>query len=295
MQFADYTKDIGLFADLTEIKEFIFFIDIPPVDFLGNAEVRGDVVREMYSQMRAVVKGAQLYYEEQIKVETTEEEIRVTYGDDKNDFTIRAGKGLIAIRRSGSSFADFHEWYSAVMSYSPVVVQAVRSVIGEKTKQVVDPLRATFSYRFLLHDFTRLDRGAAATRPKVKNVEVLKGLLGRLPNEQGVLADATGQERNLLRVDVNLSTMTTVRQKKRNLWFRVEAPSNKGWKSLYLDFAYTAGSATLPDGRREAFDETACEEWDIAYTEFLRDIAIRGFLTSLLEGYTFRSSASVLP
>jgi hypothetical protein len=295
--FDEFTAGIDMFTDLVDINQFFFVVRIPPVDFLTATDVRNDVLREMYSQTRTVLKQAGLFYDEQIKLRSTDDDVRVVYEDDTYDFQILADKGRVSVERKGSSLSTFHDWYAKVMPYSQVITQGIRTVIGEKTKQTVDPLSVSFSYRFLLHDFTRIGgtREPRADRPRVKNVEVLKALLGRVPAETGRLVDHVGTEANLNRVDVSISRTAEVNGRKRSFWFKVEAPANKMWKALYFDLAYVAGSFTSPGGMRESFDETSCDEWDVAYTEFLRKVGIGGFMASLLDGYDFRSSSGDLP
>lgn len=80
--------------------------------------------------------------------------------------------------------------------------------------------------------------------------------------------------------------------------YKVEAPSNNSWGTLWVNFGVSGHSSESDTGDREHFDGGAFlrpATYSYVYREFFRDKALGQFLASLMEGGTYRVTTGYVP
>jgi hypothetical protein len=169
--------------------------------------------------------------------------------------------------------------------------------VKEYTKRDCEVLRGAYVFEFLIYDI----RTTTADHRRLKNSEVMSNIImgvpgadGKLVKDEKLLADAGRVDASISRW-VNATHAGGMRLER----YALEAPANKGRLGLWVRFSYAGDTYTVPESddlERVKFNGTDFfEEHEDAYVGFLRNTAIEGFLGSLLNGYTFQTSASTLP
>lgn len=280
-----------IFDRLNDISGFSLAAEVPRLSW-GDDAVAARVIDRLYDHLRDVVRAAGFYYDNELRPIRRRNEVGVEYADDRFSFTVKCDDDTIFIERSGSRLDNFHDWYSAFMPSCQGIITTFASILSEETKRKVDVLRARYLFRFVLFELSAENTGRA-----IKNAEIMRKLVRGYPDDNGLLTDEPALLSSIARTDYNAHRWIGTEGKRRLMKFRVEAPANLAWSSLWLTFTYGGESYTSPDGElREAFvPESVLGDYDRAYAGFLRDAAINGFTEWLLRGFQFKSSPGLLP
>jgi hypothetical protein len=293
MDFDSFEKFSGgrIFSKLHDINQFSLAVEIPKVSW-NDDKIASRVIDRLYDNLREVVRASGFYYDNELRPIRRRNEIGVEYVDDRYSFSVRCDDDTIVIDRQGSRLGKFHEWYSALMPSSQGIVTNFAAIIGEEMQRKIDVLRAEYRFRFVLSELQ-----ADQTGKPVKNAEVMRKLLKGYPDDNGILTDEPALLATMGRTDYRAHRWIGGETRRRLAKFVVEAPANLAWSTLWLSFSYGAESYTSPDGLlREAFTpEIFLGEYDKAYSLFLRDAALNGFLDWLMRGFHFKSTAGTLP
>jgi hypothetical protein len=292
LSWAEYAN-APIFTWLTNINSFSVSADIPPVFEINDRAFLARLGADVYQHMQDLVEAAKFFEPDQIHVREASNQLFIVYEDDRFDFALEILEDRIRIRRSGSSFDDFHQWFSAFNRGLPDFINKILETLKNLTSRKYTVQRASFSFGFILHSVKTI-----GSNPQlVRNTEIMKRLVRGLPDDDGTLSDSEDTLATAGRIDCNFSRWRRVRDQWRLERYNVEGPANKEGKSVWTTFQY--GGETYADPRtqqRVAFQPTGFfSEGDVAYAEFLRERAIRTFLTSLLAGHSFESTAGVLP
>lgn len=281
-----------LLPKISDISDFSFIAEIPSINLGNDPKIMHRVGDRIYDLMQDVVRAADFHKVDVLRVVNGADQIVVQYPDDQFDFAVRCGSKTIAITRSGSRFANFHDWYVAFMPSAQGVLTTVATILSEELERKIELQRAWYEYKFLVYDLHPEN-----TDDLIRNTEIMKKLLKGFPDDQGVIIDSTEIFGALGRVDIDMSRWIGDPGERRRIRFSVEAPGNKRYSSLWFSFQYIGETYTDPDTNlREAFEaDLLLSEYDKAYIQFLRDSAINGFMEWLLKGYRFNTTSGGLP
>lgn len=287
-----YRDGMSIFDSLANIQEFAFILDIPPVPEVSSSQWASSLATALYSSLIAAIDEAGFFHEDEVKLGVTPGRTSLSYDDDRYDFTLTVSTNTISIGRHGSKFRDFHDWYTAFTPRLPTLIAGVLDVLRSRTERECRVFRGAYNFHFLLHDLQ-----AHQSLNAVRNYEIMRKVVSGVPDNRGFLSEGDEAFRQASRIDVNMTRWAKLEQGWRLERYKVEAPANKEGAGLWLHFAYGGETYTDPaTGKREPFEHRAfVAEYHSAYWDFLRDKAIQAFLTSLLRGYTFRTSAGNLP
>lgn len=234
--------------------------------------------------------------------------IRFEYSDPDYGFVWSIDDdGAIKLRRPGSSLKRFHEWYRKFM---PSVSSVLREIVaalddeiartsGRRNNLAIHDVSYTF--RIICFGFAPVpnQKTPLGEVPVVTNLDLMKRLLNRLPDADGRLADTGDVRREEYgRLDYQASRWVKTGETNANEVYRVEAPSNNAWSSLWFTFLFGGSTRYAEDGTRQPFDSdsfVAPSLNDEAYLHFFRDRAVQNFLSSVTSGFTFNTTPSQLP
>lgn len=290
-----YRSGFNIFDRLSDINEFALVADIPPVPELTDPATSSIMSRAVYDKAVTAIQEAKFFSEDELSLVGGPNKCGVTYNDDRFDFSLRLEGSRLMLRREGSQFPDFHEWYMSLMPQIPVLVSAVLGILHKVTEREYGILRAGFVFKFLLHDLQK-------DGEKVKNSQIMSRLVKGVPSDSGRLSEEENIAGTTSRTDVNI-TRWVERERSPGKWnwrlerYQVEAPANKHGAGLWVTLGYGGETYSPPDGKeRVGFSgREFLAEWDTAYIDFLRNKAAGEFLATLTEGYTFKSTAGNLP
>jgi hypothetical protein len=290
MTFEQFKGQNPIFNRLNDIQNFALIVETPPFSLSDSDSLK--IMTLIYDHLRKVVSAANFFYEDQLRMRRGPDQITIEYGDDRFSFSVSCRDRSIVIERNGSHLRNFHDWYIALMPSAPSIITRVAEIMSLVTDQRVDILRASYQYNFLIYDIIP-ENGSG----NVRNSVIMQKLLKGYPDDSGIVTDTTEVLSSVARADVSITRWIRVDDNWRSVRFKVEAPSNKNGTGLWFTFEYRGESYTSPEtGIREAFSpQHFLNDYEAAYTKFLRDTALARFMESLLKGYIFRSSAHNLP
>lgn len=120
-----------------------------------------------------------------------------------------------------------------------------------------------------------------------------------LPDSEGRLARSEEQDPEAFgRINYLVNRWVGSEGERRREGYQVSAPSNNEWSSLWFTFTYIGDSYISPAGLRSPFNDRdfiTARGALIPYVNFLRDRAIRGFVSTLTHGYEFVTTPDILP
>ncbi|MEV6159900.1 hypothetical protein AB0L53_57135 [Nonomuraea sp. NPDC052129] len=282
------------FRYLDNINEFAITAAVPPVGapLWNDPKFISVVTEKAYDYLREVIKGSDFYYESELSLYRDASGFGVRYADDEYGFRVLFREGQILIRRAGSNFRTFHDWFTRFMSAGQGIVTKATGILSESCERRIDVLQASFDFEFIVYDIT--PEGSNAS---VRNPEIMKTLIKTWPGTTGVVSDDLDVLNTVARADFAVHRWADVRDMKCLERYSISAPANNRWNSLWFEFQLRGESYTDPEnGKRTAFNPTAfLNAYDDAYITFLRGKAILGFMNSLLAGHRFKSTPSSLP
>jgi hypothetical protein len=297
-QWQTFADGVLVLKDLRDIQAFNFRAEVPMTVIWANDEVRLRVAQLVYDEVLDILKVSGLYRYDQLSVLGGEEQILVRYDDDRYGFEVSLQGESVTIARRGSGFERFHRWYVEVAPHFGGLVEKICSAIEasisaasglERRMSVHD---ASYSFRFILFDVHDETNGSV-----LSNSEVLQGLIPQSPGATGGLAETRQETESIARLDV---TFHKFQEREGRPWieiYRVEGPSNREWSSVWVTFTIAGRSFEKPsEPSRMDFDATSfIADYVTPLVSFLRDRGLQGFLTDLLAGRRFSTTASVLP
>jgi hypothetical protein len=296
---ADWNTFVGghkIIAKLLDINRFQFSAEVPMTIVWANDEVRLRVAQLVYDEVLEILRVAGLYRYDQVNVIAGEEEIQVSYSDDKYGFEISLRGERLTIVRQGSSFERFHKWYVEVAPHFGGLTEKVCAAIESSIRSVtslerkMDVQDASYSFRFVLYDVVDVDR-------KLLNSEVVQGLLPQSPGPVGSLDSTSSVTESIARLDASFQKW---QERDGRPWievYSVEAPSNRDWSSVWVTFAMVGRSFERPsDGVRVDFEAAAfIGDYVTPYVVFLRERGLLGFLAGVMRERDFSTTAGLLP
>jgi hypothetical protein len=292
MTYDDFVGDDAFLRSLKDITAFTLTLTIPPVPLPGDGVALESLGNALYQELHNVVNEAGFYHEDALRVAQSSRGLAIEYLDDEFHFEVRIDSGRITLIREGSRLETFLGWYQALMPSIEGIVSTAEAILEREAGVPLPIIRGSYAFQFLVHD---LKKGASS----IRNAEVMQNLVRQYPAEDGRIAPYDpGQSpeahdealRNVGRVDFKFSQLTGDEDRRRFLWYTVEAPGNKRYSSLWFQFEYQGTSFTDPDGNRFRFaPEGFLAESDDAL-ELLRERGIKGFMCSLLDECTFETT-----
>jgi hypothetical protein len=287
--------DTQIFTQLAHIRNFSLIADIPYAGSFSNEEFTQRVAISIYENLRDVLGAAKFFYEDELKVSRGGGEVEVEFEDDRYGFRVICREGNVIIQRFGSALSNFHEWYMGLMPSAPGILGNVRSILETELKRSMAFTKASYKFNFLIYDIIP-ETTTDISSNSVQNWQIMQRLLNGVPGDDGAPTDAPETLRWIGRADYSVNRWTGESGRRRLLQFRVEAPANMEWQTLWFDFSYRGESYTSPETkRRESFNpDLFLTEYNQAYSGFLCECAINGFLRWLMSGYQFKSTPSGL-
>ncbi|MCP3973234.1 MAG: hypothetical protein GY720_01935 [bacterium] len=290
----------SIFANLGNISEFALSVELPKAFRWVDTSSAHRVAGRVYDELREVLVAAGFYRLESLKLLVSDERVGARYEDDAFEFIVYFDSdGDLWLRRTGSSFERFHEWYTRLMPSVRGLVDRLLMAVADETKydaemkRELQPLRSQYRFKFVGYDFTK-----PPSKEIQRNVAILTRLVAALPDEAGHLSDGVGntQLEDFGRLDFSISRWDRSGRSPAREVYTVEGPANRRRTSLWFDFGYVGETYESADGGREPFDPSAfLSEYEIPYVQFLRNRALSKFVSELTEGHVFLTTAGRLP
>jgi len=290
----EYRKP-GIFTNLSNINGFAILIELPKAARWVATPSAQRVAAKVYDEVRGVLEAAEFYEIQHLDLVVSDEKIGVRYRDDEYAFSVLFDSdGDLAIRREGSSFERFHEWYVRFMPSLRGLVdrllQAVSEEVYAEVGRELKQIRAQYTFEIIAYDLKK-----PAVDGIERNTSVLKKLLNSMPDQDGHIREDLESD-ELGRVDVSVNRWDTTGQSPVREIYRVEAPANRRYTSLWFSFVYVGETWASRDNVRGPFDPTTfLSEYEPPYVNFLRGKALLNFVAELTDGYEFQTTAGRLP
>lgn len=298
LDWESFSRD-DIFQSLTDVSGFRLEAELPILGIWGDDRAATYTMQLIYDSILGALVTAKLHYPNRLSAVKTDRRMSFEYGDDVYRFEVVLEGAILTIRRSGSSLKRFYTWYMTLAPHFRLLVEKVCAAIStalQETTGISRPIvvqRVSTQFEVIVLDF-RAPRGAAV----VRNVGVMEKVLPRAPGVDGRLIPIATELESFARVDASFSKWmadggsTTWREV-----FRVEAPGNREWTTLWL--AFTRIGETYPNptgaGREERVPFEALKflgDYVGPLVGTFRDRGVRGFLSEIMEGYSFRSTPS---
>lgn len=296
-QWETFADGVAVLGDLKDLNLFTFNAELPMTVIWANDEVRLRVAQLVYDEVLEVLRVSGLYRYDQLAIIASAEQIIVRYTDDRYGFEVALRDETLVISRQGSSFARFHRWYVEVAPHFAGLVAKVSAAIEEAIRSATNldrrmPVQsAHFNFRFIIYDVL------SDTGEKLLNSQVLEDLVPRSPGPNGSLGATESETKSIARLDASFQKWQERDGKPWIEVYNVEAPSNRDWSSIWITFSMSGRSFERPsDGARVDFDAASfISDYVTPLVEFLRERGLKGFLTSVLVGRRFSTTAGSLP
>ena len=270
---------------------------------------------------------ARFYAQSNLTSEVVGSVVRLSYSDPELGFEIEIDpSSRISLTRQGSSLRRFHDWYrSFALGFHGSVLTPVLDLLrrlGQLSSQLPDSpghqiaiTRVDFKFTLILHDVHFPSSPTNSSAPP--NLTAMQRLIHVVPAANGSFIGSeqlgtpishdgmAGHVPDMGRVDYLVNRATTIADVDSSEdavtafeHYKVEAPSNNSWGTLWVNFGVSGHSSESDTGDREHFDGGAFlrpATYSYVYREFFRDKALGQFLASLMEGGTFRVTTGYVP
>ncbi|GGR72424.1 hypothetical protein GCM10010169_15480 [Micromonospora fulviviridis] len=293
MSWERFSGRRSIFDKLLDINEFAVVAEIPPIPEVGEGGFAQELSSKVYPHVLSAIEKARFFNQSDLALSGMPGRAGVVYQDDRYDFKVEIGNDTILVRRDGSRMEDFHYWFLKFGDPLSALIAGCLDELKNLTGREFTIFRASFYFKFIVHSLY-----AEGSKRRIRNSEVMRKLVKGLPNDSGQLSDEEEVFDTAGRIDVNISRwVRTSDQLLRLERYTVEAPANKEFAGLWFTFGYGGETYKSPNSRdREPFEHRKFfGEYEVAYGRFLRDKAILSFMSQIMSGIDFRSSASVLP
>jgi hypothetical protein len=298
----------GIFLSVQNIAKFRLSAKLGYVGRWHNSEEPRRISQKLYYYLLGTINAAGFHDPQNLEIYYQEGSFRISYNDPEYGFVVTFSEsGWIEVERIGSSLQRFHEWYVSIMPTMQGIISTLKSSVNEEIGRATGIKRsetddqehlnlqqAAYEFQVIAYNFRRSN----STR-RSPNLEIMKRALTLLPDDDGRLADSTGQEPEFFgKLNYSVNRWTGLVHAKRREIYQVSAPSNNEWSSLWFTFTFIGDSYISPDGRRSPFNDkdfVSARGSLMPYVTFLRNRALCGFVSTLTDGYEFSTTPDVLP
>ncbi|WP_249644563.1 hypothetical protein [Nocardia sputi] len=296
----DQYSQAPIFKHLTAINFFRLTINFPRFKSWDDSSKMGMLADCVYEEAYELLARSGLYSFDQLNRTSADDSVGVHYKDADADFRLQlTTSNELSLTRPGSSMKRFYEWYRLIMPEVHRLYEKVREFMElssepkNGTRRDIIPARAGFSFKYILHDFHTEGR----FNQDVKNSALIGSSMSKVPGPDGKLIELDeNQLGSLGRIDLAVSRWIkapggTIRE-----IYSVEAPGNLDYGTIWADFHYLAETRDDKEGRRVEPDFSAfLRRFDHPVTDFLRDRALKGYLSDLTDGVEFKTTPGLLP
>lgn len=273
------------------INDFSVTIEFPSVSEWDD-RVKLSVLDRLYDATINLIETARFYSPHLLESTKRTDSVTLTYNDDVFDFSIQCYSDRLVIRKRGVSMSRFHDWYIPAAQSFGRVVETVMDALSTALERNIVITRSNLLFSFVLHNFRN-----SKTGEEVKNYEVMRSLITKMPDAMGKITDLSAPATNMSRTDFKVSLWDdSLKNERRLLGYVVEAPANSLYTGLWFYFRY--GCETYIDpvtGEREKSNPSnVLDEYEWAY-ELLLDRFLEGFVNSVIgEEIEFSSTATYI-
>src|SRR4051794_11623494 len=104
MTWDEYTAaSRRIFDHLSAIRGFSLLLDTPPLPEIGKTENAAQIATRLYGPVRQAVDHSDFYSFDELSLSSSPGAARVSYEDDRFDFTLTVRDGHVALQRQGSN------------------------------------------------------------------------------------------------------------------------------------------------------------------------------------------------
>lgn len=305
--FDSFQQDVKIIkpSAVDAIHSFELSVEFPSayrLDLQGGK--RNSLMARLYRSVAEVLESAQLYDINNLSTVWVGDALRAAYDEPSYGFRVEVGEHLaVRMARSGSSLRLFHEWYRTIMPFTLGLISRISLDASELAGLDFDPqpLRASYSFNILAYDFIQT-RG----KPPVSSQNILSRLLPVRPGSDGRLRSLPAEEvaAGLVRPGRADIAMTSLREIKAdvivNEIYSVQAPGSQGYRGIKFRFACVAEALDRGESgtaKLKTFPPAGylLEHPEIAYVDFFRDRALKGFMHDLLGNWSFSCTTDSMP
>ena len=291
VKFQDFRAPNAFCHRIGNINDFNVTVEFPSISEWDD-RVKLSVLDRLYDATINLIETARFYSPHVLEPAKRADSVSLTYNDDVFDFSIQCFSDRIVFRKRGVSMNRFHDWYVPAAQSFGRVVETVTDALSTALERNIVITRSNLLFTFVLHDFKNINTGE-----EVKNYEVMRSLITKMPDALGRITDLNAPATNMSRTDFGVSLWDdSLETERRLLGYSVEAPANNLYTGLWFNFRY--GSETYIDpvsGDRERSNPSiVLDEYEWVY-ELLLDRFLGGFVQSVVgEDIQFSSTATYI-
>jgi hypothetical protein len=206
------------------------------------------------------------------------------HSHDRYGFVLEVGDDFFRLSRGSSKMQDFLTWYFMFMPFASDLYESICSEIEKETEKKIHASKTLFGFHFYLTDFKHGNLNK-------RNIDALGRIVRDLPETSAKIDDGAGFD-DITRVNIHISKQEAIAGKVRNCWYRLEAPLNDSGQYLNAQFEMRGSDVDVlgDDGivfRTAGFDRSSLLDHRLALEVFLKEHALKRFLSSVVDGWSF--------
>jgi len=290
MEYNTYDDGKSFVYNVDDINNFQITIEFPMIADWEDDKTRSRFQDRLHDDTIQLLRTSEFYSESRLEQSKFADHFAIEYSDDVNDFKISCYQNRIVIQKRGIRMESFHRWYFSAAPSFRVLVHSLIELMEQVLERKLAITDVHYYFGFILYDFRKDGR-------LFKNYEVLKRLVTKVPSDTGMIQDVDEGNLEISRADYKVSCWDVSADGDRRLIsYSVEAPANREYSGLWFTFAYGSGTYTDPKtGKREwTQPDRLLDEHEKVY-EFIWKRGVKGFIKSLLDGLTFKSTTTYIP
>lgn len=289
-QYDEYDADCFAYK-IKNINTFRITVNFPYMHGILEGDSLRMVTERLYSDTVNLIERARFFNLMELTQSQEEDHISLRYSDDIYDFRFMLYQDRLVLQKAGGKLATFYRWYRDAVIELEGIVLSLMALFKEISGREVEPTRVVYVYRFIAHDLVEEKSGE-----EIKNTEIMKKILTKVPNEEGEIKDFQKAGVEISRLDYSASTWIGDGEDRRVLRYQVEAPSNNEYTSIWLTFQYDIATYTDPKTSQRTMGkaEDLLREYDRAF-ELTWKNGLNGLMKTLFSGIKFETTASTIP
>lgn len=304
--YEDYVLGQGILEQIEHIHQFKFTVTYQQTGAIATQAAQDALTAEGYDVLNDLLEAAEIHNLHVLSARASRSKsdlpgdandplLEFHFAHDSQHCRFQFYEDRFCIRRTSSSFREFYDWYCNVMPDAFRIEMTLRQIVQRATSRPLRPVQSVHEFVFNFCSFRKPSvRGNSEDEQEARNMDVLAGIIPQLP-DHGEMVNLDKQQ--FYRVDLTVSKHELIGGADRNVWYYIEAPFNRNGRFIVFTAQMRNTSTEILEHGQvvgtNPFDPDFGADYRLALLDFLRDKALDGFASQLLQGWRFSTERNL--
>lgn len=287
--YDEFSRNNLIHEDLSNLYSYVFGISFTKISSLESAEMKRSIADLCIKELVLKLRSLELFGFDRIQIgeiKDSDEPVFLTYSDDIFGFTFSFSSTIIGFQKISCSVNNLLRTCDMLFDFFiEIYNKIIKFIQGTDEYILFIPNKTTHSFKYQLENFkSTLKRD----KKRIPNYELMERIIPSLSVSDSPIGKVGYQTRG--RTDLKMAGTISLNDIDWLTWITIEAPGNRNYSTMDLDFGFISEVNELPDGKRKPYNPESVLQWRDVFMILLKERVYKGFLQTWLNDVAFEST-----